>query len=132
MNTTALSEAAGLSRMTLHRIERGEPTVTMGAYINAMTVLGLQFDIHTAADLPAARGADFHPGFIPARIRLDHYPQLKQLAWQVHGTDYLTPVEAFGIYERNVRHVDLRALEPHERTLIEALGLVLPDAKRHV
>lgn len=34
-----------MSRVTLHRIERGEPSVTMGAYLNALAVLGLDFEI---------------------------------------------------------------------------------------
>jgi transcriptional regulator with XRE-family HTH domain len=32
VSATTAAEAAGMSRMTLHRIERGEPSVTMGAY----------------------------------------------------------------------------------------------------
>ena len=39
MNATA--EAAGVSRVTLHRIERGGPSVTMGAYLNVISALGL-------------------------------------------------------------------------------------------
>ena len=31
VSATATAEAAGMSRVTLHRIERGEPSVTMGA-----------------------------------------------------------------------------------------------------
>ncbi len=33
--------SAGMSRVTLHRIERGEASVTMGAYLNAASALGL-------------------------------------------------------------------------------------------
>lgn len=33
------AEAAGMSRVTLHRIEKGEPSVTMGAYLNVMDAL---------------------------------------------------------------------------------------------
>ncbi len=62
-------------------------------------------------------------GWIPARIKLADYPQLKQLAWQVHGTDALTPAEALSIYERNWRHVDVPALEQRERQLVDALRL---------
>lgn len=47
-------------------------------------------------------------GLIPVRIRLADYPQLKKLAWQIHGTDELTPVEALGIYERNWRLLESR------------------------
>jgi transcriptional regulator with XRE-family HTH domain len=121
VNATVAAEAAGMSRVTLHRIEKGEPAVTIGAYLNAIVALGLDFGI-LAPDQPAdAVGDHAKPGWIPVRIRLQDYPQLKRLAWQIHGTDALTPVEALGIYERNRRHLDLDALEPRERELIDAL-----------
>ena len=40
LSATVTAEAAGLSRVTLHRIEKGEPSVTMGAWCNAMAALG--------------------------------------------------------------------------------------------
>ena len=49
--------------------------------------------------------------------------RLQQLAWQVQGSDELTPREALGIYERNWRHLDEAALLPRERSLIDALRL---------
>jgi transcriptional regulator with XRE-family HTH domain len=45
VNATTTAQAAGMSRVTLYRIESGEPSVTMGAYLNAMAVLGLDFGI---------------------------------------------------------------------------------------
>ncbi|OGT29844.1 MAG: hypothetical protein A2W28_05305 [Gammaproteobacteria bacterium RBG_16_51_14] len=60
-------------------------------------------------------------------MHLADYPQLKQLAWQVHGTDELTPAEALSIYERNWRHVDVKALEPRERQLVDALRIGLGE-----
>jgi transcriptional regulator with XRE-family HTH domain len=130
VSATAAAEAAGMSRVTLHRIEAGEPSVTMGAYLNAMAALGLEFGI--LEPLPAGGGHDDdREGWIPARIRLADYPQLKQLAWQVRGTEALTPSEALGIYERNWRHLDLQAMDARERNLVEALRLALEGA-RHV
>ena len=41
VSATTAAEAAGMSRVTLHRIERGEASVTMGAYLNATAALGL-------------------------------------------------------------------------------------------
>ena len=41
--------------------------------------------------------------------------------WQAHGLDALTPAEAFDIYERNARHLDLEATPPHEREVWQAL-----------
>ena len=125
ISATAAAEAAGLSRVTLHRIEKGSPAVTMGAYLHVMGALGLTLGVqpqggHAPAPAPAER-----KGWIPARIPLADYPQLRQLAWQVHGTDTLTPVEALGIYERNARHLDLAALQPAERDLMDALLLAL-------
>ena len=121
VNATAAAEAAGVSRVTVHRIENGEPGVAIGAYLNAMTALGLDFGIAA----PALTAREPMPGWIPARVRLADYPQLKQLAWQVHGVDTLTPEEALSIYERNARHIDATAIEPHEQQLIDALRVAL-------
>ena len=132
VSATTTAEAAGMSRVTLHRIERGEPAVTMGAYLNAMAALGLDFGILPPPSPVPAVGDDHRKGWIPARIRLSDYPQLKQLAWQIHGTDELTPVEALDIYERNGRHLDFAAMEPGERHLIEALRLAFGEGCLHV
>jgi transcriptional regulator with XRE-family HTH domain len=132
INATATAEAAGMSRVTLYRIEKGEPTVTMGAYINAMIALNMDFGIIRPTQLIADEIDVDHQGWIPARIHLSDYPQLKQLAWQVHGTDELTPVEALSIYERNWRHVDVQALDPHEKQLIDALRTGLGESAKNV
>ncbi len=127
INATIAAEAAGMSRVTLHRIEKGEPSVTMGAYLNVMAALNIDFGIiQPAKSANHAPNAD-REGWIPARIHLADYPQLKQLAWQVHGTDTLTPAEALSIYQRNWRHVDVNAMEPRERQLVDALRIGLGE-----
>jgi transcriptional regulator with XRE-family HTH domain len=132
ISATTTAEAAGMSRVTLHRIENGEPSVTIGAYLNAMAALGMNFGIIKPTDLAADKPNDDLKGLIPARIHLTDYPQLKQLAWQVHGTDELTPVEALSIYERNWRHVDVKAMELRERQLVDALRLGLGERNGNV
>ena len=112
------AEAAGMSRVTLQRIERGEPSVTMGAYIGAAAAVGLELEL---VDPRAATLDKRGKRPYPARIRLADYPQLKRLAWQLHGVTTLRPEEALALYERNWRHVDLTALAPAERTLVNAL-----------
>jgi hypothetical protein len=103
-----------MSRVTLHRIEQGEPSVTAGAWVALANALGLGFAlVDTNAPSPAEA--------IPERIRLDAYPQLKALAWQVQGAEDLTPQEALQLYERNWRHLDAAALVPAEVKLIRAL-----------
>ena len=45
VSATTAAEAAGMARVTLHRIERGEPSVTMGAYLTAIAAVGLQLEL---------------------------------------------------------------------------------------
>ena len=49
ISVSATAEAAGVSRVTLYRIERGEPSVTVGAYANVLAALGLELDIRRTA-----------------------------------------------------------------------------------
>lgn len=133
ISATAAAEAAGMSRVTFYRIEKGEPAVTMGAYVNAMAALGLHFGlIQPAAESNETQHAVNRDGWIPARIFLKDYPQLKQLAWQVHGVETLSPTEAWDIYERNWRHMDEQTLTMTERQLIDALRLAFEGGDRHV
>ena len=122
---TTAAEAAGMSRVTLYRIERGEPSVTMGAYIGALGALGLELEVVD----PHAKAVPPMKAALPATIRLAEYPQLKRLAWQLHGVDELTPEQALGLYERNWRHVDVDALEPRERALVAALTSQLGEGR---
>lgn len=126
VSATALAEAAGMSRVSVHRIEQGEPSVTMGAYLNVLAALGMAFAAtETEGEVTKRSEQDQErAGWLPVRIRFADYPALKQLAWQVQGTDELTPREAWTIYERNWRHLDEAALLLRERNLIEALHLV--------
>lgn len=117
VSATAAAEAAGMSRVTLHRIERGEPSVTLGAYLSALTTVGLQLDLC----VPQADPADAHAA-LPERVRLADFPQLKRLAWQLHGVDDLSPADALALYERNWRHIDAAGMTPAERALIQTLA----------
>lgn len=132
ISATAAAEAAGMSRVTWHRIEKGEPSVTMGAYLNAMAALGLELTLFDKSAPTPPTGPGAPEPSLPVRIRLSQYPQLRQLAWQVHGTDALTPREALDIYERNQRHLDVAALDPRERDLLKALRQVLAGEPHHV
>ncbi|MBX3624822.1 MAG: helix-turn-helix domain-containing protein [Rhizobacter sp.] len=117
VSAQAAAAAAGMSRVTWHRIEGGEPSVTMGAYLNALSALGLQIQVGEVA-VPAAK-PEAPP--VPQRIRLADYPQLKRLAWHAPGLTELTPAEALSLYERHWRHLDREALDAKERALLEAL-----------
>lgn len=46
-----VAERAGIARSTLYLIEKGDPSVSLGAYFNVLRVLGLQNDfLKLAAD----------------------------------------------------------------------------------
>lgn len=44
LSTTQISERAGISRATLWQIEKGTPTVAMGAYFQVLFAMGLEKD----------------------------------------------------------------------------------------
>lgn len=45
LTTIQVSERASIDRTTLYQIEKGNPSVSMGAYFNVLRVLNLQDDI---------------------------------------------------------------------------------------
>jgi hypothetical protein len=53
-------------------------------------------------------------------IEIDRYPQLKLLCWN-RRTRYLTPEDAWSLYDRNWRFVESDQLEATERELIDSL-----------
>ncbi|WP_242132476.1 helix-turn-helix domain-containing protein [Aestuariivivens marinum] len=51
LTTVQVSERADIDRTTLYKIEKGNSSVTIGAYFNVLRVLGLQDDfLKLAAD----------------------------------------------------------------------------------
>jgi transcriptional regulator with XRE-family HTH domain len=115
VSAMATAAAAGISRVTLHRIETGAASVTLGALMNVLDALDL-----CLADLDAATAHEAAPTE-PELIALHSYPVLQQLAWHVQGSSALRPAEAAGLYARRRRRRDLDPLLPHERQLISAL-----------
>lgn len=119
VSAIATAEAAGISRITLHRIERGEVSVAMGAYLSVIDSLGLTLDL----TYPQAqkRKQKSLTSALPKKIRLANYKQLKRLAWQLKDTKEITPKEALDLYERNWRHVDVKKMDTKEKRLLENL-----------
>jgi transcriptional regulator with XRE-family HTH domain len=125
VSTVAAAEAAGMSRVTWHRIERGEPSVSMGAYLSAAAALGLEWALFDPLERQRAQARAQAQKPLPARIRLADYPQLRRLAWQMPATTELTPEAALDLYERNWRHVDRAAMTQPERELVQQLAETL-------
>lgn len=122
LSAVTTAEAAGMSRVTLHRIEAGSPAVTIGAYMNAAAALGMQLrldelrhDQPPKLDEPAAQAA-------PEKVRVGDFPQLQAIAWPLRADTELTGAEALQLYERNWRHVDQEAMSNAERALVQQLA----------
>ena len=49
LSTTVFAERVGVSRNTLKRLEEGDPNVSLGTYLRALRVLGLEADIDVVA-----------------------------------------------------------------------------------
>jgi transcriptional regulator with XRE-family HTH domain len=116
LSATVAAEAAGMSRITWYRIEKGEPAVTMGAWLNAATAVGLILSIPEGEAKTVGRR-----GSIPAHVPLADYPQLERLAWHVRDTESVSAREALDIYERNQRHLDMDGMTTKERQLLDGL-----------
>lgn len=116
----ATAAAAGISRVTLHRIETGATSVTLGALMNVLDALDLSLgqleapeEGRAVAEAQAATRAE--------PIALADYPLLRQLAWHVQGSGNLSAAEAAALYARQRRRLDLEPLQPQERQLIATL-----------
>ena len=120
VSAESVAIAAGISRITLHRIEKGEPGVSMGAFVSVIEALGLQF-IVSSKDLDKTDVS--MPEINLNKISIKEYPQLKQLAWQLHDDAELTAVEAKNMYERNEKHIYFDLISEKERELIKLLGV---------
>lgn len=121
ISMTAAAEAAHISRVTWHRLEKGETTVALGSLLAAAQVLGLdlRLEISAACALPSTPAME---DWLPLRITLREFPELRRLAWQVRdGAVALSPREAFNLYQRNWRHLDADSLQAGEKALIHAL-----------
>lgn len=69
---TEVAERAGTTRVTLRRIERGDPAVSMGTYFEVATVLSFPLFGREGRDLAelVAQGEQ-ELALLPARVHLD-------------------------------------------------------------
>ena len=70
ISTAIMAQRAFLSRMTLHRLERGDPSVSMGNYATVLFVLGMTDRLGELADVRFDRlGLLLDEERLPKRIR---------------------------------------------------------------
>ncbi len=132
ISMSAAAEAAGMSRVTWYRLEKGEASVAWGFLVAAARALDLQVKLGPKpAVLERAGALDPTPPldkWLPLEIALADFPGLRRLAWQLQeGLESVTPREAWGLYERNWRHLHVDDLPENERALIAGLTKAFGD-----
>jgi len=132
VSATSAAESAGMSRVTWHRIERGTTTVTLGAWLAALAVLDMVPGVALRESVGQRAQRETTADSVPVTIVLADYPQLQRLAWQLQGTETVSPHEALALYERNWRHLDEEQLQEEERQLIAALRTVFSEDSSRV
>ena len=70
IRATTMAERALISRTTLHKIERGDPGVSMGNYATVLFVLGMEDGVAELADRSRdGLGLDLLEERLPQRVR---------------------------------------------------------------
>jgi len=65
-----VAERADISRQTLTKVERGDPSVTLGTYVRVLVAVGLEGDLaRVAADDPVGRRLQDAELGVPRRVR---------------------------------------------------------------
>ncbi len=70
ISTVSMAERAFISRGTLYKVERGDPSVSMGIYATVLAILGLADRLAQAADRRNdSLGLDIDEDRLPKRVR---------------------------------------------------------------
>lgn len=70
ISTVSMAERAFISRGTLYKVERGDPSVSMGIYATVLAILGLADGLGMVADRrDDTLGLDIEEDRLPAKIR---------------------------------------------------------------
>lgn len=90
----------------------------MSAYLSVICALGLALELVDPKNKKKKQTTETK---LPQKIRLADFKQLKRLAWQLEGTEEVSPKEALDLYQRNWRHLDTKAMDAREQKLLAAL-----------
>lgn len=70
ISTVSMAERAFISRATLHKLERGDPSVSIGAYATVLAILGLAGNLGDIASRQSdVLGLDLEEDRLPRAIR---------------------------------------------------------------
>ena len=69
ISTVSMAERAFISRATLYKVEKGDPTVSMGIYATVLAILGLAGGLAEVADrINDSLGLDLDEDRLPKKI----------------------------------------------------------------
>lgn len=70
ISTVSMAERAFISRGTLYKVEKGDPSVSMGIYATVLSILGLVKDLGNVADRRAdTLGLDIEEDRLPRKVQ---------------------------------------------------------------
>jgi transcriptional regulator with XRE-family HTH domain len=70
ISTVSMSERAFISRGTLYKVEKGDPTVSMGIYATVLSILGLTEGLGNTADRRNdSLGLDLDEDRLPRKVQ---------------------------------------------------------------
>lgn len=96
LTSVRFAERVGVSRDTLHRMERGDPNIAIGTYAKALRVLGLDADIDLLAKEDAVGRALQDQALAPRRVSKARGRVAREEA-EVSGFDGLSSNGAVGL-----------------------------------
>ena len=114
------AKAAGISRVTLHRIERGSAGASIGAVHQVASALGLELRLCDRIVHPT--NAFDTDEAVPLKIVIDRYPFLRSLCWHIPNQNVLGAREAHDIYARGSRFLKDQEFSNEELKLMEKLS----------
>ncbi|MDR7094023.1 helix-turn-helix domain-containing protein [Hydrogenophaga laconesensis] len=131
LSAEKLAELAGITRVTLNRLEVGEPAAaTLGTLTKVMGALGMAGDLMLLArddraghQLRDASLLEPRKPALPRLIALKDLPCLRTVAaWHLPDADTrLTPEEVFNLYERNWRYIEPEKIVGKEAAVLKKL-----------
>ena len=78
ISTVSMAERAFISRATLYKVERGDPSVSIGIYATVLAILGLVENLSQVADRREdSLGLDIDEDRLPQRIRTRGHKRVK-------------------------------------------------------
>jgi transcriptional regulator with XRE-family HTH domain len=78
ISTVSMAERAFISRGTLYKVEKGDPSVSMGVYATVLSILGLADGLGAAADRrDDSLGLDIEEDRLPKKVQPRSKKRLK-------------------------------------------------------